>query len=108
MALLESGHFNILEKGIFDDLLASLKDPNDPWFTLADFRSFVDAQQQAADAYRDTERWTRMSIINTASSGRFSSDRTIEEYNREIWKLEPIQPSEFRPALIEPCTSPVL
>ena len=103
--LLESGHFNIMEEGMFDDLIASLKSPHDPWFTLADFRSFVDAQQQAADCYRDQDRWTQMSIINTASSGGFSSDRTIEDYNRDIWKLKPIQPSELRPALVEPCTS---
>jgi starch phosphorylase len=103
MRLLESGHFNIMEEGIFDDLIASLKNPHDPWFTLADFRSFVDAQQLAADSYRDRDRWTQMSINNTASSGGFSSDRTIEEYNNDIWKLKPIKPSEFRPALIEPC-----
>jgi starch phosphorylase len=101
--LLESGHFNILEEGIFDDLIASLKAPYDPWFTLADFRSFIDAQQDVADAYRDASRWTRMSIANTSSSGGFSSDRTIEEYNRDIWKLKPVKPSEFRPVLIEPC-----
>ncbi|HBE91258.1 MAG TPA: glycogen phosphorylase [Gammaproteobacteria bacterium] len=105
MNLLESGHFNIMEDGIFDDLIASLKSPYDPWFTLVDFRGFVNAQQRAAACYRDIERWTQMSIINAASSGGFSSDRTIEEYNRDIWKLESVQPSEIRPALVEPCTS---
>ena len=54
----------------------------------ADFRSYVDAQERAARAYRDVEAWTRSSILNTASSGGFSSDRTIEDYNREIWHLE--------------------
>ena len=53
----------------------------------ADFRSYVDAQQEAADTYRDIERWTTMSILNTAKSGKFSSDRTIAEYNTEIWSL---------------------
>ena len=105
MNLLESGHFNIMEDGIFDDLIASLKSPYDPWFTLADFRSYVNAQQRAAACYRDIERWTQMSIINAASSGGFSSDRTIEEYNRDIWKLDSVQPSEIRPVLVEPCTS---
>jgi starch phosphorylase len=59
--------------------------------TTADFRSYVDAQQRAADAFRDHEQWTRMSILNTAASGKFSSDRTILEYNEDIWKLEPVK-----------------
>lgn len=57
---------------------------------LADFRSYVEAQKRAAEAYRDQERWTRMSIINSATSGKFSSDRTIHEYNWDIWHLTPI------------------
>ena len=59
--------------------------------TAADFRSFIDAQTLAAKAYQDRERWTRMSILNTAYSGRFSTDRTMRDYNDEIWKLEPTQ-----------------
>ncbi len=51
--------------------------PHDPWMTAADFRSFIDAQNLAAQAYQDRERWTRMSILNTATSGKFSTDRTI-------------------------------
>ncbi len=59
--------------------------------TAADFRSFVDAQRDAAEAYTNVERWTRMSILNTASSGHFSTDRTMQDYNRDIWRLEPIR-----------------
>jgi starch phosphorylase len=59
--------------------------------TAADFRSFVDAQQLADAAYQDTARWTTMSILNTASSGRFSTDRTMREYNEDIWHLDPIE-----------------
>jgi starch phosphorylase len=51
----------------------------------------VDAQQRAGEAYKDPEHWTRMSILNTASSGQFSTDRTMREYNEDIWKLDPIQ-----------------
>ena len=58
----------------------------------ADFRAYVEAQERAARAYRDPESWSRSSVLNTAASGRFSSDRTVAEYNREIWKLEPILP----------------
>ncbi|MBU1777724.1 MAG: glycogen/starch/alpha-glucan phosphorylase, partial [Gammaproteobacteria bacterium] len=61
--------------------------PHDPWLTAADFRCYVDMQRKAAHTYRDRERWTRMSILNTAASGKFSSDRTIQDYNREIWQL---------------------
>lgn len=87
MALLESGHFNQFEPGIFDSVIDSIKNPEDPWMTAADFRTYVDAQEQAAIAYQDAERWTTMSILNTAKSGKFSSDRTIAEYNNDIWKL---------------------
>jgi starch phosphorylase len=93
MRLLECGHFNRFEKHLFDDVIASLTRPDDPWLTLADFRSFVDAQERVAAAYRDRERWTRMSILNTAGSGKFSTDRTMAEYNSDIWKLAPVAPN---------------
>jgi len=87
MQLLQNGHFNRFEPGVFDDVLRGLTDYGDYWMVLADFRSYVDAQTRVDDAYRDKERWTRMSILNTAASGKFSSDRTILDYNRDIWKL---------------------
>jgi starch phosphorylase len=92
MALLKSGHFNLFEQCIFDPVIDSILSPNDPWLTAADFHSYVDAQRQVDKAYRNRDEWTRMSIINTATSGKFSSDRTILEYNREIWKLSPVAP----------------
>ncbi len=92
--LIESGHFNRFEFGVFDAVMQALKEPSDPWMTAADFRSFVDAQTAAAEAYRDVERWTRMSILNTAASGFFSTDRTMRDYNEEIWRLEPISLSK--------------
>jgi starch phosphorylase len=92
MRLLESGHFNQFEPGIFDGIIGSIRDANDPWLTAADFRAYVDAQKRAADAYRDRDRWTRMSMLNTAFSGRFSTDRTMREYNRDIWRLEAVAP----------------
>ena len=61
--------------------------------TIADFRSYIDAQHQAELAYQDKIRWTKMSILNSAYSGKFSTDRTMEEYNDEIWKLEKISPT---------------
>ncbi len=92
MQLLESGHFNRFEPGIFDPIIDSIRTPHDPWLVAADFTSFVTAQEEAAAAYRDSERWTRMSILNTAGSGRFSTDRTMLDYNRDIWKLQQVKP----------------
>ena len=79
------------EPGIFNPVIDALLSPADPWMVLADFRSYVDAQQAVASAWQDTEKWTRMSILNTASSGFFSTDRTMFEYNRDIWKLKPVR-----------------
>ena len=90
MDLLESGHFNRFEPGLMDDITQSIREPADLWMTAADFRSFVDAQVAASAAFRDEARWTKMSILNTASSGRFSTDRTMREYNDDIWHLKPV------------------
>lgn len=87
LQLLESGHFNMFEPGIFDPIIHAIHSPHDPWLTAADFHGYVNAQREVAKAYRDREHWTRMSIINTAASGKFSSDRTILDYNRDIWHL---------------------
>ena len=89
--LLESGHFNHFEPGIMDTIVQSIREPADLWMTAADFRQFVDAQVAASEAYKDRNRWTKMSILNTASSGKFSTDRTIRDYNDDIWKLDPIK-----------------
>lgn len=88
MHLLTCNHFNSFEAGIFDDLIASLLDSHDPWVTLADFREYIDAQQQVSLAYQDQAAWVKMSIRNTAASGFFSTDRTMQEYNQDIWKLD--------------------
>jgi starch phosphorylase len=90
VALLESGHFNRREPGVLDNVLNAFQHPSDPWMTAADFRSYVDAQQAASQAWLDTPRWTRMSILNCAASGRFSTDRTMQEYNQHIWGLSTI------------------
>lgn len=88
--LIESGHFNRFEPGVFDAILQSIREPADAWMTAADFRSFIDAQAAVEEAYRDVEGWTRMSILNTASSGQFSTDRTMRDYNEDIWQLQPV------------------
>jgi len=90
MQLLEGGHFNASEPGLFDVLTAGLRGQHDPWVTIADLRSYIDAQQEVNEAYKDQQGWTEKSIINTASSGWFSSDRTIGEYAAEIWNVKPL------------------
>ena len=90
MRLLDNGHFNRFEPHVLDDVLDAVRNPKDPWMTAADFRPFVDAQELAGQAYQDQQHWTRMSILNSASSGRFSTDRTMRDYNEDIWHLEAI------------------
>ena len=80
-----------LFRPIYDSLLTNKYGTADKYFILADFRSYAEAQKRVEEAYRDTERWAKMAMMNTFSSGKFSSDRTIEEYVRDIWKLDRIQ-----------------
>jgi starch phosphorylase len=94
MTMLESGMFCQDEPGIFNVLTAGLRNPQDQWVTIGDLRSYIDAQQTVADTYQDHDQWDRMSILNTANSGWFSSDRTIQQYADEIWKAKPINVSD--------------
>jgi starch phosphorylase len=61
---------------------------HDPYFLFADFQSYVECQAHVSEIYQDRERWTLMSILNAARSGKFSSDRTIREYSRDIWQAK--------------------
>ena len=90
MHLLEGGRFNEHEPGIFDLLISGLRNPHDQWVTIADLRSYINAQQTVNDTYRDQEAWNRMSILNSAHSGWFSSDRTIQQYADDIWRAKPL------------------
>ncbi len=92
MHLIESNHFSMFEPGLFAPIAAAIRSPHDPWLVAADFRAYVEAQRRAAAAFRDRDRWLRMSIMNTACSGRFSTDRTMRDYNRDIWRLAPVPP----------------
>jgi starch phosphorylase len=58
---------------------------------LADLRAYIDTQDRVDTAYQDVEGWTRKAILNVARAGKFSSDRTIEEYRSQIWHVEPCQ-----------------
>jgi starch phosphorylase len=78
-------------KGSFDMVRGSLLDGGDPYLCLADYRSYVEAQAKADEAYRDPSRWAKMAVLNTARVGKFSSDRTIREYAEQIWGLSPVR-----------------
>ena len=90
VGLIRKSHFNRFEPHLCDPIIQAILSPFDPWMTAADFRSFVDAQERVAQAYNQQDSWTRVSILNTAASGRFSTDRTMADYNRDIWRLQPI------------------
>ena len=90
-----NGYYSPNDPELFRDLYNSLlntysSDRADTYFILKDFRSYHEAQKKVEEAYRDEARWARMALLNTASSGKFSSDRTIMEYVNDIWKLEKV------------------
>jgi len=87
---LGSGMFSNGDKGLFDPLVTSLL-TRDEYMLLADYQSYIDCQDRVAEAYENQEHWTRMSILNVARSGKFSSDRSIRDYCSEIWKTWPVK-----------------
>jgi glycogen phosphorylase len=91
--LLRSGFFSRGDTQLFQPLIDTLLSA-DPYMVLADYASYAICQERVGRAYRDPDGWARMSILNAARSGRFSSDRTIREYCRDIWNVnpEPIRP----------------
>lgn len=86
---IRSGHFSRGDRELFKPLLDSLLF-HDPFLLFADFAPYVEAQRQVDQVYRDQESWTRRSILNVARMGKFSSDRAIREYCRDIWKVKPV------------------
>jgi glycogen phosphorylase len=87
--LIRSGFFSRGDPELFRPLIDGLLH-HDPYLLLADFQSYIDCQTLVDETYADTERWTRMSILNAARSGKFSSDRTIREYCNDIWRVQPV------------------
>ena len=84
--------FSLMNPGLFAPILRSLLDYGDYYMLLADLRSYIDAQDAAARLYvKDPDAWARMALANVARSGKFSSDRTIAEYARDIWHVAPCQ-----------------
>ena len=80
-----------LFRDLYDSLLNTKNtDRSDRYFILADFRAYAEAQKRVEEAYRDEKRWAKMALLNTAHSGKFTSDRTIQEYVDDIWKLDKV------------------
>jgi starch phosphorylase len=89
--MIKSNVFSLLEPGLFDPIIRSLLDYNDYYMLLADLKSYCEAQDRVDATYRDREKWNRMSLVNIARSGRFSSDRAILEYAKNIWHVSPVE-----------------
>lgn len=88
--LINSGHFSQGDCNLFKPLTDGLLH-HDPFMLFADYQSYIDCQARVSAAYRDQDHWTRMSIFNTARMGKFSSDRSIRDYSRKIWHVDPVK-----------------
>jgi len=87
--LIFSDHFSRNEPGVFEPLRETLLTGGDHYMHLADLRSYLEADQRLCELYANPHAWARTAILNVASSGKFSSDRTIKEYAADIWEAEP-------------------
>jgi starch phosphorylase len=87
--LILSGHFSRHEPGIFNPLRQTLLDRGDYYMHLADLTAYLEAQERVGELYATPDAWVRKAILNVAASGKFSSDRTIAEYARDIWNARP-------------------
>jgi glycogen phosphorylase len=90
---LDAGRFSNGDRDVFRPLVESLL-TRDDYMLFADYQSYLDCQQRVSDAYGNQDSWTRLSILNTARVGRFSSDRSIRDYCRDIWGIRPIGSGE--------------
>ena len=84
--LIQSGIFSRGDTTLFKPIVDSFLG-QDPYLVLKDFQSYIDCQQKVSEAYKSKEHWTKMSIINVARMGKFSSDRSIKEYCKHIWHV---------------------
>jgi starch phosphorylase len=96
-----AGHFSRGDKEIFRPIVAKLTSARDEYVHLADLEPYLETQQRVDEAYRDRGGWSRQSLRNIARMGKFSSDRTITEYAREIWNIKPAVIGAFAHAALE-------
>jgi starch phosphorylase len=88
--MISADYFNKAEPGIFKPIIDKLLG-DDYYCLMADYQSYIDAQDEVSRQYQDTEEWTKKAILNVARVGKFSSDRSIKEYAKNIWKVEPVK-----------------
>ncbi|MEI8122801.1 MAG: glycogen/starch/alpha-glucan phosphorylase, partial [bacterium] len=85
-----SGDFiNLEQPGLYRPIREALLEHGDYYMHLADFQSYIQTQKIVDETYRDQDKWDRMVVMNIANMGKFSSDRTIMEYSREVWNIKP-------------------
>jgi len=94
--LVFGGHFSVGEPGVYDNIRKALFDWGDRYLLLADIMSYAEAQARVQATYADPGAWGRKAVLNTACAGKFSSDRTIQEYARDIWGVRPHMPANQR------------
>jgi len=87
---LVSGEFSAGDPSIFVNLHDSLIQSGDRYFVLADYRPYIQRQNKAAETFEDPAGWARKAVLTVARMGKFSSDRTIREYMRDIWQVKPL------------------
>ena len=86
-----NGMFSNGDREMFRSITDSLLDENDPYLTLLDIESYLECQKKVALTFRDQKSWLEKSIMNVARMGKFSTDRTIKEYARDIWRVEAVE-----------------
>ena len=89
--MISSGHFSPDQPGLFLPIIDSLLHKGDYYFVLADYQSYIEAQEEVSRVFKDSEDWARRSIMNTANMGKFSSDRAVLEYAEGIWNIKPLK-----------------
>ncbi|MBF0350339.1 MAG: glycogen/starch/alpha-glucan phosphorylase [SAR324 cluster bacterium] len=90
LEMINTGYFNRNDPHLYNDIYNSLVF-DDQYLLLADYASYIACQEKVSETYSDQAKWTRMSILNTANMGKFSSDRTIDEYAKDIWDVKPVK-----------------
>jgi len=88
--MIGNGYFSPQQPQLFMPLVDNLLHHGDQYLLLADFASYANCQERVSQAYCNQEAWVKKSIVNVANMGKFSSDRTIQEYAREIWGVSPV------------------
>ena len=88
--MIKNGYFSPENSELFHPIIDSLLNRGDYYMVMADFAAYLECHEKVAKIYQDKNRWIKMSILNVANMGKFSSDRTIKEYANEIWRVKPI------------------